>query len=65
MSGASQQKAHADMVKGRHLPLRGGLDVPEEDGIPHTDDLQLIRCEGYSMQRLRVANIYLGAVSTT
>lgn len=40
------------MVKGKHLPLRGGQDVPEEDGISHTDDLQLIRCEGYSVHRL-------------
>lgn len=52
MSGVSQQKAHEDTVKGRYLPLRGGLHVPEEDGISHTDDLQLIGCEGYSMHRL-------------
>lgn len=60
MSGASQQKARADMVKDRYLPLRGGQDVPEEDGIPHTDDLQLVRCEGYNVHRLGVANVYLG-----
>lgn len=34
------------------ISLRGSQDVPEEDSIPHTDDLQLIRCEGYSVHRL-------------
>lgn len=65
MSGASQQKAHADTVKGRHLPLRGGQDIPEEDGVPHAEDLLLIRGEGYSTHRLRVANVYLGRASIT
>lgn len=41
-----------DTVKGRHLPLRGGQDIPQEDGIPHTEDLLLVRGEGHSMHRL-------------
>lgn len=40
------------MLKGRHLPLRGDQDIPEEDGIPYAEDLLLIRGEGYNTHRL-------------
>lgn len=39
------------MLKGRHSPLRDGQDIPEEDGIPHAEDLLLIRGEGYNTHR--------------
>jgi hypothetical protein len=41
-----------DAVKGRHLPLRGGQDIPEEDSIPNTEDLLLVRREGHSLHML-------------
>lgn len=48
----NQQHTHRHVeVKNRHLPLRGGQDIPEEDGIPHAEDLLLIRGEGYNTHR--------------
>lgn len=38
--------------KGRHLPVRGGQDIPEKDGVPHAEDMLLVWGEGHSLHRL-------------
>lgn len=65
LGAAGAQRGLAGSSEGRHLPawgppLTGNQNVPEEDGVSHTEELLLVGGEGHSPHRLRVANVHLG-----